>query len=375
MKEFKIGDLQIKLPIIQGGMGVAISLSRLASAVANQGGIGVISAVSIGMTEPNYAKNIKESNQIALKREIRNARKMTDGVLGVNIMLAANDSEDLINTAVDEGIDVIFMGAGLPLRMPTNILSKGFKNIKTKFVPKVSSAKAIKIILKFWSEKYGYVPDAFVVEGPLAGGHLGFKRAELDNPEIKLESIIEECVAEVKPYIERYSKDIAVIAAGGIYTGKDIFEIMQHGAGAVKMGSRFVTSYECDAAQGFKDAYINCKKEDIMIINSPVGLPGRVIANDFVKRINEGELRPFKCSWQCLKSCDFKNIQYCIAETLFKSAKGIMNEGFAFAGANAFKATKLQSVKEIFDELIAEYNLAELAAKFSLGNTNAANAV
>ncbi len=367
MKEFKIGDLRIKLPIIQGGMGVAISLSRLASAVANQGGIGVISAVSIGLTEPDYAKNIKESNQIALKREIRKARKMTDGVLGVNIMLAANDSQELISTAVNEGIDVIFMGAGLPLKMPAEILEKGFDKIKTKFVPKVSSSKAIKVILKYWSEKFGYVPDAFVVEGPLAGGHLGFKREQLDDPNVNLESIIEECVEAVKAYQEKYSKDISVIAAGGIYTGKDIFEIMQHGARAVKMGTRFVTSHECDAALEFKQTYIDCKKEDIIIINSPVGLPGRVISNNFVKRMQSGERKPFKCSWRCLGACDFKNIQYCIADALFQSAKGIMTEGFSFAGANAYKATKLQSVKEIFDELISDYNLAELAAKFTIG--------
>jgi NAD(P)H-dependent flavin oxidoreductase YrpB (nitropropane dioxygenase family) len=260
------------------------------------------------------------------------------------------------------------MGAGLPLNMSEKILSKGFQNIKTKFVPKVSSAKAIRVILKYWSEKYNHVPDAFVVEGPLAGGHLGFKRKDLDNPDITLSSIIEDCVKEVQPYIEQFGRDIPVIAAGGIYSGSDIYEIVQHGASAVKMGTKFVTSHECDAALGFKEAYINCKKEDIMIINSPVGLPGRVIKNEYVARLLDGEIKPFKCSWQCLKNCDFRNIQYCIAETLFKSAKGIMNDGFAFAGANAYKATKLQSVKEIFDELIEEYNLAELAAKFSLVN-------
>ncbi len=375
MKEFKIGDLTVKYPIIQGGMGVAISLSGLASAVANQGGIGVISAVSIGMTEPDYGKNIRESNKIALKREIIKARSMTDGVLGVNIMLAVTDSEDLMNLAVDQGIDVIFMGAGLPLKMPVNILSKGFQNIKTKFVPKVSSAKAIKLILKYWSEKYKYVPDAFVVEGPLAGGHLGFKPNELVGNEAKLSTIIEDCVKEVKPYIEKYAKEIPVIAAGGIYSGRDIYEIMQHGASAVKMGTRFVTSHECDAALEFKESYINCQKEDIVIINSPVGLPGRVIQNDFVKRMQNGEVKPFKCSWQCLRTCDFRNIQYCIAETLFNSARGIMAEGFAFAGANAYKASKLQSVKEIFDELISEYNLTELAAKFTIGNTQPISAV
>jgi NAD(P)H-dependent flavin oxidoreductase YrpB (nitropropane dioxygenase family) len=368
MNEFKIGDLKIKYPIIQGGMGVAISLSGLASAVANQGGIGVISAVGIGMTEPDYLKNFKEANKTALKKEISKARCLTDGVLGVNIMLAVTDAEDLINIAIEENIDVVFLGAGLPLKMPDKILEKGFENIKTKFIPKVSSAKAIRVILKYWAEKYKYVPDAFAVEGPLAGGHLGFKKSDLVNPDIKLSTIIRESVQEVQPYIEYFGKDIPIIAAGGIYTGKDIYEIFQSGAKAVKMGTRFVTTYECDAALEFKESYINSKKEDITIIDSPVGLPGRVIKNEFVNQINRGEEKPFKCSWQCLKTCNFRNVQYCIAKTLFNSANGKMHEGFAFAGSNAYKATKLQSVKEIFDELIAEFELTKLAALYPVTN-------
>ena len=209
------------------------------------------------------------------------------------------------------------------------------------------------------------MPDAFVIEGPLAGGHLGFKKSELIDPEIKLSSIVRETVSEIMPYEEQFGKEIPCIAAGGIYTGKDIYEIMQHGAKAVKMGTRFVTTYECDASIHFKESYINCKKEDIIFIDSPVGLPGRVIKNEFVRQILDGEEKPFKCGWRCLKTCDFKKVQYCIAITLFNAARGKMDEGFSFAGSNAYRATKLQSVKEIFDELISEYNLTEQAAMYS----------
>jgi nitronate monooxygenase len=174
MNPLRIGNLEAKLPIIQGGMGVAISLSGLASAVANAGGIGVISAVAIGMTEPDYMKNFREANKRALRKEIQKARKLTDGILGVNIMVAVTDYEELLTVALEEQIDVVILGAGLPLKMPNYVTERGLKNIHTKFIPKVSSAKAAKVIFSYWAKNFNHVPDAVVVEGPMAGGHLGF---------------------------------------------------------------------------------------------------------------------------------------------------------------------------------------------------------
>ena len=359
MDSLQIGDLHVKVPIIQGGMGVAISLSGLASAVANQGGIGVISAVGIGMNEPDYKSNFHEANIRALKKEIRKAKSMTDGVLGVNIMLAVTDFEDLLRTSIEEGIDIAFLGAGLPLKLPECINPTVAKSLKTKIVPKVSSAKAINLILKYWSSKYDCIPDAFAVEGPKAGGHLGFKKNELSDPYIELSDIIKESVEILKPYELKYNKKVPVIAAGGIYTGKDIYDIMQQGAAAVKMGTRFVTTEECDASLEFKMSYINSKKEDVVIIESPVGLPGRAIKNKFVEEVEAGHTKPFKCYWKCLKTCDVVNVPYCIASVLFSAASGKMDQGFAFAGTNAYRATKIQTVKEIFDELIEEFDAVE----------------
>jgi nitronate monooxygenase len=355
MNPLRIGNLEAKLPIIQGGMGVAISLSGLASAVANAGGIGVISAVAIGMTEPDYMKNYREANKRALRKEIQKARKLTDGILGVNLMVAVTDYEELLTVALEENIDVIILGAGLPLKMPDYVTERGFKNIHTKFIPKVSSAKAAKVIFSFWAKNFNHVPDAVVVEGPMAGGHLGFKKDELGSEMVPLSQLIEETVHEISYFEKEFKKEIPVIAGGGIYTGEDMYKIMKHGAKGVKMGSRFVTTKECDASVKFKETYINAKEEDIVIIDSPVGLPGRAIRNNFVNQINLGNTKPFKCPWKCLKSCDFRKVPYCIAQALFNAARGNLDEGFAFAGSKAFMAKKIQPVKEVVFEITIDF--------------------
>jgi len=357
MNSLNIGGLEVRLPIIQGGMGVGISLSGLASAVANEGGIGVISSVGVGMNESNYANNFRDSNRIGLIKEIKKAKAKTKGILGVNIMLALTDFDELLKISVDEKIDVVFMTAGLPLKIPSNILQQNDENTKTKFVPKVSSARAAKLIFQYWSNKYQRIPDAVVVEGPKAGGHLGFKKKDLNDPKFNIFNLIKETIPEIDKFEQQYGIEIPVIAAGGIYTGKDIYEIMQAGAKGVKMGTRFVTTNECDAAMSFKKNYLSCKKEeDIAIIDSPVGLPGRVIRNNFVDQILNGEKKPIKCPWKCIKTCNYKEAPFCIALALINSAKGYFSEGFSFAGTNAYLADKIQTVKETFSELILEYD-------------------
>jgi len=361
MNPLQIGNLSASLPVIQGGMGVAISLSGLASAVANAGGIGVISAVAIGMTEPDYMKNYKEANKRALRKEIRKARSLTNGILGVNLMVAVTDYEELFTIALEEKIDVIILGAGLPLHLPKYIFDKGIENIHTKFIPKVSSAKAAKVIFSYWAKNFNYVPDAVVVEGPLAGGHLGFKKEDLTNNPVSLASLVENTVQELKHFEEKFEKEIPVIAGGGVYNGKDIYEIMQVGAKGVKMGSRFVPTHECDASKEFKDTYVNCTEDDITIIQSPVGLPGRAIKNKFVDKINSGNTEPFKCYWKCLKSCDSKNVPYCIAQALYNAANGDMDNGFAFAGSKAYLTKSIQSVNQVVMELKVDYYRARLS--------------
>jgi NAD(P)H-dependent flavin oxidoreductase YrpB (nitropropane dioxygenase family) len=359
MQALQIGDMKVSIPIIQGGMGVAVSLSGLASAVANEGGIGVISAAAIGMNEPDYMKNFPEANKRALRKQIRLARELTNGYLGVNIMMALSDHEALIKVALEEKIDIIIIGAGLPLNIPAVIANSGIDSSHTKLAVKVSSAKAARLIFQYWANKHGCIPDAVVVEGPMAGGHLGFKKDELVGELVPLDTLVRETVSIIKPFEESFSKEVPVIAAGGIYTGYDIFDIMQAGAKGVKMGTRFVTTHECDASPEFKESYISSKKEDITIIESPVGLPGRAIRNEFIEQIRMGQRKPFKCSWHCLSSCNFKTAPYCIAQALFNAARGNMEEGFAFSGTNGYKATKLEYTADVIKELIFEYDIKE----------------
>ena len=348
----KIGNFTAEVPIVQGGMGVGISLSGLASAVANEGGIGVISTAGIGMTEPDFSKNYLEANDRALRKEIRKAREGSNGILGVNIMVALSNFSEMVKTSIEEGIDIIFAGAGLPMNLP-GFLDAGSN---TKLVPIVSSARGAALIAKKWIDKYSYTPDAIVVEGPMAGGHLGFKNEQIKDPAYKLENILPEVVQVAKDIEDKTGRLVPVIAAGGIYSGEDIFRIMRLGASGVQMATRFVTTEECDASMEFKKAYIECREEDIGIIKSPVGMPGRAIVNDFIKDVEAGHKKPYKCPFHCIRTCDFESSPYCIANALLHAKKGKMDHGFAFAGENAYRTESIVSVKTLIDSLIEEYD-------------------
>lgn len=354
LRALRIGDLTARVPIIQGGMGVGISLSGLAAAVADEGGIGVIATAGIGMMEPDFFGNFLDANTRALRREIRKAREATRGILGVNIMVALSNHGELVRVAIDEGIDIIFSGAGLPLNLPR------FRkpSDKTKLVPIVSSGRAAGLLCKRWTEKFDYLPDAIVVEGPRAGGHLGFKTEQLFDPDYALDKLVPEVIDAVRPYAKQGSKPLPVIAAGGIFTGADIFKFMELGASGVQMGTRFVTTHECDASAEFKQAYLDAKQDDIVIIKSPVGMPGRAIRNSFINAIERGEKAPYKCPYHCIITCDYLNSPYCIALALINAQRGSLSQGFAFAGANAYRTTSIISVKELINTLIAEYNHA-----------------
>lgn len=352
----KFGDLTAKLPIIQGGMGVGISLSGLASAVANEGGVGVIATSMIGMNDPKRAKDPEKADHNGLIEEIRKARaKMTDGLLGVNIMCALTNYGDMVRTSIKEGVDVIISGAGLPMDLPgylREMREEMKEDVKTKLVPIVSSGRAASILCKKWAKKFDYLPDGFVVEGPKAGGHLGFKAEQLDKPEFQLETIVTDVIGAVQPYKEQ--KDIPVIAAGGVYTGEDIAKFLEMGASGVQMGTRFVATHECDADEEFKRAYVEAQKEDVTIIKSPVGLPGRALKNSFLDAVATGLKRPKKCVHKCLHSCAEEKSPYCIAQALVNAYKGKLKHGFAFAGANAYLIDKIVSVRELMDDLKVE---------------------
>jgi len=353
-----IGNLKPKIPIIQGGMGVGVSMSGLASAVGNVGGIGIIATAVIGCDEPDFASNFREANKRALKNEIVDATGKTDGIFGVNIMLALTDFNELLKISVEEEVDIVVLSAGLPIKVPKIISPERMRETSTAFVPVVSSARAASIILRYW-EKTGNYPDAFIVEGPLAGGHLGFKKEQIHDSGYTLEKILPEVISAVEPYEMKSGKEIPVIAAGGIFTGADIYRSFELGAKGVQMATRFVATYECDADIKFKEAYINCKKEDIIIIDSPVGLPGRAIRNQFLDDVANGMKKPFNCPWQCLKTCNFKEVSYCIARALTNAKKGDLENGFVFAGRNAYRIEKIVSVGELINTLEKEYTERE----------------
>jgi nitronate monooxygenase len=351
MKALKIGSLSIAVPVVQGGMGVGISLSGLAAAVANEGGVGVISSAGLGLLYRDYSENFLEASIFGLKEEIRKAREKTLGVIGVNVMVAMTNYVDMIKTSISEKIDIIIAGAGLPLDLPSFLK----KDSITKLIPIVSSARATKIICEKWKANYDYLPDAVIVEGPKAGGHLGFKEEQIGDNNYSLEKLVPQIVNELKPLEEKYNQSIPLIAAGGIYTGEDIHNIMNLGASGVQMATRFVTTDECDASEAFKQAYIDAGEEDIEIIKSPVGMPGRAIFSSFIQKVKEGRKHPKKCPFKCIKTCDITKSPYCIIIALINALKGNFENGFAFAGSNAFRATKISSVKEIFQSLLKEY--------------------
>jgi NAD(P)H-dependent flavin oxidoreductase YrpB (nitropropane dioxygenase family) len=350
MNTLNIGGLQIKVPIIQGGMGVGISLNGLAAAVANEGGVGVISSAGLGLLYRNLSKDYLEASILGLREEIKKAREKTKGIIGINIMVALTNFEDMVRTSIEEKVDLIISGAGLPLDLPKYLT----KDSITKLVPIVSSGRAAKIICEKWKSLYNYLPDAIVVEGPKAGGHLGFKANQITDDNFKLEALIPDVVKEVAVFEKEYNKEIPVIAAGGIYNGEDIYNIMQLGAKGVQMGTQFVTTNECDASIEFKNTYINAKEEDVEIIVSPVGMPGRAINNEFLNAVKRGEKKPINCPVKCIKTCDVETTPYCIISALMNAYKGKFVNGYAFAGSNAFRATKIRSVKELMNELVSE---------------------
>lgn len=349
MKSFFIGNLEVKLPVIQGGMGVGVSLSGLASAVANEGGIGVISCAGLGLIYHKSPGDYLRKCISGLKEEIQKAREKSKGIIGVNIMVALTNYADMVKTSIAEKVDVIFAGAGLPFDLPSFLTDDS----KTKLVPIVSSSRAAKIICDKWKNNYGYLPDAIVVEGPKAGGHLGFKVNQLDDEQYSLEHLIPEVVSIADMYKDE--KNIPVIAAGGISSGKDILRFIEMGASGVQMGTIFVTTNECDASDTFKNVFVKATQEDIKIIQSPVGMPGRAINGEFIQSVENGNETPKSCPFHCIKTCDYNKSPYCIVQCLYQAARGNMKKGYAFTGINVHLSRKISSVKEVISNLEAEF--------------------
>ena len=361
-KPLIIRDLVAKIPLIQGGMGVGVSLSGLAGAVAAEGGIGVLSKAQIGFDEPDWDNNPIEANLRAIGRHIKAAReKAAGGIIGANIMVATRFYEKYVKAAVADGIDLIISGAGLPVELPAYV-----EGSNTKIAPIVSSAKSAMVILKMWDRKYNRCPDLVVIEGPLAGGHLGFdsetaeqvqsldSRNQYKNSELlySYEEEIKKIIEVVQPYSEKYGYRIPVVVAGGIHSAEDVRHVLDMGADGVQVASRFVTTEECDASMEYKMAYVNAEQKDIAIVKSPVGMPGRAIRNSFIKKCHSGseEYKPKKCH-QCIEKCNPATIPYCITDALLNAVKGKVEDGLLFCGAKAYCAKRIETVKEVIGDL------------------------
>ena len=373
LKPLKIGNLVAKHPVIQGGMGVGVSLSSLAGAVAKAGGIGIISTAQIGFKDQDFGKNPMAANLRAIHSELKKAReKAPQGILGFNIMVATKEYASYVKEAVKAGADVIISGAGLPIDMPKFVAEAENENggsekkeRRTMIAPIVYSVKSALVICRMWDRKYHTAPDFVVVEGPCAGGHLGFSREQLaelgadtdhvaetfDEPAYDKE--IRGIIETVKSFAEKYKKHIPVITAGGIFDHKDVLHQFALGAEGIQAATRFVTTEECDADIAYKEAYINAKEEDIVIVKSPVGMPGRAIKNKFLERVAQGPVKVERC-FRCLEHCNPAETPYCITKALINAAEGKIDEALLFCGSNAYRCEKIETVPEVMAALCGE---------------------
>lgn len=352
MRSLKIGNLEAKVPVVQGGMGVGVSLSGLAGAVAKCGGVGIISTAQIGFREPEFNDNPIETNLKAIEKEVKKAKEIANGgIVGVNIMVATKRYEDYVKAAVEAGVDIIISGAGLPMELP-----KLVEGSDVKIAPIVSGKKSFDVISKYWMKKYQRKPDMVVIEGPLAGGHLGFSYEdvydysgkEIADANAAYDAVVKEIIEAVRAF--EGDDTIPVVVAGGVFQRSDLEHYLSLGAAGVQMATRFVATPECDASEAYKMAYINAKKEDIVIVKSPVGMPGRAIHNEFIDKVNEGERFMGERCWQCVKTCKPAETPYCITRALVNAVEGNLSEGLIFCGANAFRVDHMETVAQIMEE-------------------------
>ncbi len=343
----------LQVPILQGGMGVGVSLGGLAGAVAAEGALGCISTADTGFREPDFAKDPNSANLRALEKEVCRAKELAHGMglVAVNAMVATAQYADAVKTAIKAGVDAVISGAGLPLELPE--IAGG---ADVALAPIVSSARAARVILSRWAGRYGRCADFVVIEGCKAGGHLGFDEADLLEGKCRsLEEILPEVLAEVKKFEEKFKQKIPVFVAGGIYTGADMAKFTKLGAAGVQLATRFITTWECDASQGYKDVLLAAKAEDVRIIHSPVGMPGRALATPLVRRLEQGLRMPPRHCARCLKSCDPGKVPYCITHALIRAVQGDVENGLFFCGSNVGRLNKMCSVKELIDELMTDW--------------------
>ncbi|MBL0722097.1 MAG: nitronate monooxygenase [Sulfurovum sp.] len=359
LKPFKIGKHTISKPIIQGGMGVGISWDKLAGTVSHEGGLGVISSVGTGIyNHREYAYKVKKDmrpleadnfySKDGLTAIFKKARDISgDAPLACNVLYASIDYNRIVQDACEAGADIIITGAGLPLTMPE--ATRAYPNVA--LVPIISTAKAFRILCRRWQKTHKRLPDAVIVEGPMSGGHQGFKYDECFLANNQLEVILPPVVEEAKNW-----GNIPVIAAGGIWDRDDIIKMLELGATAVQMGTRFIGTVECDAHDNFKQVILNSKKEDIKLFKSPVGYPARGVQTNLQTLIEENRAPKISCISNCVAPCnrgvEAKEVGYCIADRLSDAYDGIVESGLFFTGSNGYRLNSIITVKKLIDKLM-----------------------
>lgn len=353
----------LALPIVQGGMGIGVSLERLAGAVAAQGGMGTISAAFGGFREPDFRTNSREANLRALTRQVGRAKELAKGagLVAVNVMVAAAQYADSVRTALRAGADAVVCGAGLPKDLPA--LAAEVPESDAAIAPVVSSGRSAALICKLWDRRYSRIPDFVVLEGPLAGGHLGFspeeaREAQEGRPRL-LSALLKEVLESLAPFREKYGRDIPVFVAGGVKNGGELRRYMNEGAAGAQFATRFIATEECDASPAYKQVLLNAKQEDITIVQSPVGMPGRALKSPLISRVESGSQGRITHCDRCLAACDCKTAPYCISGALIAAVEGDWENGLFFCGANAGEVNALSTVREQVDQIMNEWRAAQ----------------
>lgn len=349
----KLGNRELALPLIQGGMGVGVSMGGLAGAVAAQGAMGTLSTAGAGWNEPDFAAHPQQANLRALRREVQRAKRLAAGagLVAVNAMVATRQYADSVRTALEAGADAIVSGAGLPLELPA--LAEGFEAL---LAPIVSGPRAAQLICRTWAKRYGRVPDFVVLEGCQAGGHLGFEEADLLSGRCTpLSRLIPEVLAALRPFEEKFGRAIPLFCAGGVATGAEMARCTRLGAAGAQLATRFIATEECDAGQGYKDVLLAARPEDLRIIHSPVGMPGRAVNSPLVQRLAAGMRQPPAHCSGCIKSCRPAETPFCITHALIEAVKGNWEEGLFFSGSRVDLVDRMRTVPDLIDELMKEW--------------------
>ena len=349
----RLGNRELALPLIQGGMGVGVSMGGLAGAVAAKGAMGTLSTADAGWNEPDFAAHPQQANLRALRREVQRAKRLAAGagLVAVNAMVATRQYTDSVRAALEAGADAIVSGAGLPLELPA--LAEGFEAL---LAPIVSSPRAAQLICRTWAKRYGRVPDFVVLEGCQAGGHLGFEEADLLAGRCApLSQLIPQVLAALRPFEEKFGRAIPLFCAGGVATGAEMARCTRLGAAGAQMATRFIATEECDASQGYKDVILAARPEDLRVIHSPVGMPGRAVNSPLVQRLAAGLRQPPAHCSGCIKSCRPAETPFCITQALIEAVKGNWEEGLFFCGSRVDLADRMRTVPDLIDELMKEW--------------------